>query len=185
MRMKNLISIFLFIALVAISSSCEKIEGCTDENALNYDITAEVNKGCIYCDSNPPEQLNTFSDYMVETRTGTIASGDSVLFVQVEHERQEYEFQQCGQSGCSFSIIATNLTDFTIQNMQCNFEIPLQEVSANYFFQFNGNGPSIVLEPGQTKDITSSFFVQNPLNCFEMESSGFSFASIFSGTYIE
>jgi len=183
--MKYLNNIFFLLGIVVLMSSCEKIEGCTDENALNYDITAEVNKGCIYCDSAPIEELNTFNDYLIENRPGAEFFQDSVLQIRIEHQRRDYEFQQCGQSGCTFNVTATNLTDFSMLGFRIQFEVPLDQGFGSYFFQVNGTGPFIDLEPGETKDITATFFQQNPMSCAEMVDTGFSFSTIFNGIYIE
>ena len=182
--MKYLINLTLVLGLITLLSSCEKIEGCMDENALNYDITAEVNKGCIYCDSSPPEELNAFEDYLIENRFNTELYEDSVLFIRVEHQLQAFEYNQCGTSGCSFRIIATNLTEYTMQSFAFNFEIPIESQFGTYFFQFSSN-TVYELSPGEERDITNLFSPQNPQNCLEMVSSGFSFTQIFSGVYID
>jgi len=155
-----------------------------DENALNYDITAEVNKGCIYCDSSATEDLNTFSDYMIDNRFNSQFFQDSVLIIRVEHQIQNFEFTQCGASGCVFRIYATNLTEFSMSSFQFNFEVPFQTTFGGYFFQINNN-LFLSLDPGEEKDITDLFNPQNPLNCSEMADTGFNFTSIFSGVYTE
>jgi len=183
--MKYANNIFFLLGLVCLMSSCEKIEGCMDEDALNYDITAEVNKGCIYCNSAPAEELNTFNDYLVENRFNSEFFQDTVLQVRIEHRRQEFEFQQCGQSGCVFSFIVTDVTDHSMQGFQVQFEVPLMGGFDSYFFQVVSSGPFINLEPGETKDITSILFQPNTSSCMEMVDSGFSFTTIFNGNYIE
>lgn len=45
-----LLTISALLILISFNS-CQKIEGCTDETATNYDPDAEVNVGCIYNES--------------------------------------------------------------------------------------------------------------------------------------
>lgn len=183
--MKLLSKSILFLGMMIIWISCDKIEGCMDKDALNYDITAEVSKGCIYCNSTPPEMLNTFNGYLVENRFGTELFQDSVLFITIEHKRQEFVYDQCGTSGCSFKITAKNISGFRMESFQFNFEVPLSTQFGTYFFQFNSNnGQFLNMDAGEERNITSYFFPQNPQSCQEMVDSGFTFASIFSGVYV-
>jgi len=184
LNMKHLIKIALCICGALAFTSCDKVEGCMDENALNYDITAEVNRGCIYCGSSDVEDLNTFSDYMIDNRFNSELFQDSVLVIRVEHRLQDFEFTQCGVSGCTFRIYATNITEYSMSSFQFNFEVPFQTTFGGYFFQINGNS-SLSLSPGEEKDITNLFNAQNPQNCTEMADSGFNFTSIFSGFYTQ
>lgn len=183
--MRRLLFFTFSICSVLALNSCDKIEGCMDENALNYDITAEVDKGCIYCDSEPPIMLTTFNDYLIENRFGFPFTGDSIMAISIQHQQQNFPYVQCGVSGCTFKIIATSLIDMRMQDMRIQFEVPVNGTFGSYFFQFNGNFIGIDLEPGESQDITSFFFTPATNACSEMVPTGFSFQSVFQGFYVE
>ena len=55
MRYKGFLLTITALFILISFNSCQKIEGCTDEAALNFDPDAEVNVGCFYNESFPVE----------------------------------------------------------------------------------------------------------------------------------
>lgn len=57
MQFKNILLVLPILSL-AVFSSCEKQEGCTDPDALNYDPEAEVDAGCEYGEATYPMEMH-------------------------------------------------------------------------------------------------------------------------------
>ncbi len=55
MRSKGILLTINALLILISFNSCQKIEGCTDETATNFDPDAEMNVGCIYNESFPVE----------------------------------------------------------------------------------------------------------------------------------
>lgn len=124
--------LLVIAGLALLLSSCKK-EGCTDENATNYDINAEVDDGsCILPepDVRDPylgnywvtdslwifESFNTEENYTLNISTGGTVS-DTIYLNNLWNDGANY-----------FAILSGS-----------NFSIPSQEVSGPYWASGSGN----------------------------------------------
>lgn len=134
MKALNIFSISI-VFLLAIS--CNQPEGCTDESAINYDITAMSDDGsCNYCDS-------TLSDYgeltviIKDENEESIYYNEEIVEVLISQSARVYNFKSCGENECSFTVTIRNLIDHDIENLQ--FDITVFN-SGNQLY-FNTNSP--------------------------------------------
>ncbi len=117
------------IALVALCSACSKQNGCTNENAINYDPSAEVDDGTC--------QYNGSIVFWNHVDDGLCEVAISVDGVAVGVITQDYPgAPNCGQNGCvtfvgkpkTYTVQASETDDCDGDGdvRTWNFEITLQ-----------------------------------------------------------
>ncbi len=75
MQLKKSFFVPLMLTLLVFLAACNKKEGCTDPNALNYDPDAETNVGCEYISSHSVEthfHAHVADETLLEGNTYTI-----------------------------------------------------------------------------------------------------------------
>jgi hypothetical protein len=112
----------LLVAVTLFASSCKK-EGCTDLDALNFDIEANTDDGsCTY------QSQNFVGTYNVTGYAVDQTFGDTTI--------QAYQFiiTHAGGTGISISNLGNTSLNFnaTIKNNQLNIPIQLKNVVESY-----------------------------------------------------
>lgn len=131
MKFKVLIG-YMIIALVFFS--CDKNEGCTDEEALNFDITAEKDdNSCKYCIASS-EIIGDIDIYLTDNNFGSQYYQQEIARVNIKHFKKSSNDESCGPSGCFFEARVYNLTDHTISNLDFSANISLPTGQS---YQFN------------------------------------------------
>ncbi len=118
--MKNfrfLIVIF-FLTLIA---GC-KTEGCTDKDALNFNITADSDDGsCVYCPEGSGEPILLDYGSVVEWRSNTMYEDVEVLEVKLKQEGVRIsQITNCDGANqeCLLTVTFKNISGATLQNFQ-------------------------------------------------------------------
>jgi hypothetical protein len=133
---------YIFIIVISVvmvfASSCKPTNGCTDKEAINYDITADNNDGsCKYCAYETKITSNNRVKYKGSTSSEPFF-GDSILAFDMQVFSSGYNDLSCDNDGklCSIAVKITNLT---------NLDVTVSSISADYsgnnsFFSFFNNG---------------------------------------------
>lgn len=130
--MNKKLLIILGLALSIIS--CKK-EGCTDENATNYNAEADVDDGtCIYPEPEPDPRDPFIGNYWVT---------DSLWIFDSFNEVENYTLTVSTGGTVSDTIYLNNLwndgSNYYAILSGSNFSIPSQEVSGPYWASGSGN----------------------------------------------
>lgn len=178
--MKKPLLLFLSIILFFTVQSCVE-EGCTDENALNYNEIAKEDDGsCVYCREVETDTIASRRDTIVENRFGTSLFGDSVLTLRFLQTQSFNSITNCPDSAnaCRVEIYFKNNTEFEMVNFGFTIDVFAPAISRNYFVS------DVSLSPDQDSLIVvDNNFSFDPLFCPSVEEAGLS-VSIISGIYI-
>ena len=174
-------SLFLFLSIIFIFTvqSCVE-EGCTDENALNYNEIAKEDDGsCVYCRDTETDTIFFRRDTIIENRFGTSLFEDSVITMRILQTQSFNPISNCPDStdACRLQLFFRNNTEFEMVNFAFNINV-FGPISENYFVS------DVNLSPDQDSLLVvdnNLFF--DPLFCPSLEQSSIS-VSISSGIYL-
>lgn len=131
--------------------SCEKNVGCTDPSALNYDVNAEVNEGCVYHVDTTSNPVDTTSTPGCQTTYGatidtTVVDTDYVApDGTVYNQSGTYQVVLDNAQGCD-SIITVNVTSYTAVNLGIDGNWTIR------VFDGENYSPSVVLTSANQSD---------------------------------
>ena len=121
------------LVLLVLFSSCEQ-KGCTDPNAVNYDITANTDDGsCIIC-QNITNLYDNLDVPLVDKKPSSIYYNDTVgIFHLVQYLRYPTD-RVCGEE---VSYITMELQNLVSQNMLLEFNIEDVLGPINFYYGSN------------------------------------------------
>jgi hypothetical protein len=160
----------ILLATAILISGCAK-EGCTDENAANYNITANKDDGsCVFCSGATEQFGQTESNEIIDFRFSSPFQNESVLDISLQSKLIAFPLRNCGEGGCFLSVTVTNTTDAEISNLQFFLTV--------YFLDFGSNSFSFgqlpVLSPGESHTIDNLFLPMSGTNCVTLSPNQFS-----------
>lgn len=117
--------LFCLAPFLLLIQGCGKSEGCTDEKAYNYDITAVKNDGsCKYCEAS--EETHQVEVFLYDEHPESIYYFEYIARVDIVQTIVSYNNTNCSLDQCSFEATVTNLTEHHIENFQFLVELHLQ-----------------------------------------------------------
>ncbi len=153
-------------------SACKQ-EGCTDEKALNYAVTAAKDDGtCLYCKTTLSTGDTIQKDYIdAYYYSGNPYYNQPVISMKYYIDSELFNSSECGTNNCRFKLVLTNKTP--------------KKLTGNFNFNFSGASTvyqQVVLEPYQTIDYSNLFKEYSVCN-FTVSQGSFSLYATSSITY--
>ena len=141
--MKTFVSVLFLSLLIIFCVSCKR-EGCTNPDAVNYDVTADEDDGsCIVCNTETIDFDNTDLP-LVDKRTNSPYYNDTVGVFHLFQYLNVPNDKVCGREECYITMDLQNLVNET---MQVSFYI--ETVTGPVNFYYSGNA---LVEPLATFD---------------------------------
>lgn len=156
--MKKPFLLLLSALLLTVLSACEQ-EGCTDPEALNFNVVADKDdNSCVYCNDTQRNQLGEAENIIIDGRWGTEYFEEPIINVKVLQHDKVFVYTDCGQSGCFIDVRITNIIDKEISQLQFFSSFPNTNGFSYSYNQFN----FLTLAPGQDTLITNVLIAQAP-----------------------
>jgi len=176
--MTRLYLFVLFLLSVLLLGSCAK-EGCTDEAAANYNITADKDDGsCVYCSVSTEQILQTRSSNIIDTRFSSEYANQVVLNITLQVKSISFPLRNCGEEGCFLIVTATNTTSSVITNLHFDLPVSIINIGTNSFdFSF-----PVTLDPGESHTYADVTFPLEVSGCASLSQNQFS-GFILSANY--
>ena len=148
--MRKIFYILLGLIIVALIDGCTQ-KGCTDKNALNYNVAADKDDGsCVYCKATST-QLTSVKGYLVD-RNGGPYFEDTVAVFNVTGTSMNFNDVKCGANSCNFFLTVQNKINKQITISFCEFEVvPL----------FDTTMDNIVIPANSTHNYNQIFSISN------------------------
>lgn len=106
--------IFLF-GIMLFTVSCKQ-DGCTDESAINFDITADVDDGsCEYCEFGS-EVIGMQPFFIYDYNPDSPYFNQAIAKCEVIQLFENYNSSICGETGCFLEADIINLTKHHIED---------------------------------------------------------------------
>src|SRR6188768_4374939 len=100
---------FLFFSLIGMTG-CHK-QGCTDESAINYDVTADQDDGsCIVCHTIVTP-LDSVTLYLIDDNSNSIHYLDAVLRCTLRQDILAPSDNHCDKPVCNIYLTIESLLD--------------------------------------------------------------------------
>jgi hypothetical protein len=128
--MKTISLILLSAVLVVfLFTSCHQ-SGCTNKDAINYNVTADEDDGsCIVCQSTETK-IDSKSIYLKDKIFGSIHYNQNVALFYFDQYEQTPNDKICGKETCTIILSIQSLVN---QNMFINYQIQTYSGPINIF----------------------------------------------------
>lgn len=177
--MKRLCISMLAVISAVMLSSCEE-EGCTDPEALNFNIVADKDDGsCVYCDDAEFNDLGRAINFITDERWGSEFFQEPVLEFDIVQHEKVFVYSDCGQSGCFLDVNVKNITDKDISLLQFFVNIP----NTNGFSYSHNQWEMISLASGEDTTIANVPIAFAPQQYWPINDDNILFGNINSAVF--
>ncbi len=178
MKSSSLFTLCALVLLVFVSSC--KQEGCTDREALNFNVAAdEDDNSCVYCSDSQKNELGRAINVVTDERWGTEYFGEPILDIDILQHDKIFTYTDCGQSGCFFDVRITNIIDKDISLLQFFVTIP----NTNGFSYSYNQWEMMSLASGADTLITNVLIAQAPQQYWPINDQNLLFGNINSANF--
>lgn len=167
----------LGFSLLLLLSSCSE-NGCKDESAINYQVTATVDDGsCIYCKKDNIDK-GALIFALIDNRPQSVHYQDQIAVVEAHQTSEAYNDGSCGQNGCFTALEIKSLVAEDIINLNFSVQFNVQGIGSftQYFFQNAG------IKSGETKTWEKAFSLPSS-SCSDI-SNGSAQGNLFDATFL-
>lgn len=131
--MKTFVSVLFLSFSILLCTSCKR-EGCTNPDAVNYDVTADEDDGsCIVCNTETID-FSSKELPLVDKRTSSPYYNDTVGIFHLYQYLDVPNDKVCGREECYITMDLQNLVN---QSMQVSFIIETVTGPVNFYHSDN------------------------------------------------
>ncbi|NEN24939.1 hypothetical protein G3O08_15670 [Cryomorpha ignava] len=141
----NTTRILIVLFTLVIISACER-EGCTDKDALNFDISADNDDGsCIHCPAGSGASILLDYGIVKEMRPNSDYLDMDILDIEIEQVGVNIsDIANCNsiEQSCMLQITFKNVSGVTLQNFQVYISASNSQIAIENNFYLNTLNPN-------------------------------------------